>query len=774
MNTYSMLRCAVAPDTCAASYSMHTAARRLAGLLATVPVLTWSPAICAAAAVTESLEEIVITAERRPETVQKSSLAIQVVGADELVQAGVSEPKDLGRVVPGMQVGTAVGGAFIFIRGVGDASSSQTTNPGVSFNVDGVNFSRPDSNALNFFDLERVEVLKGPQGTLYGRNAVGGAVNLITRKPDFSRTSGYVTLEAGNYGLAHGTGAINLPASNTFAVRGAFDVITRDGYLSNGTDDDKHEALRLSSHWRPSDAFSMLTTLDYARKHGMGSGSVIYPRPPGSPDFLGSTDPRAINYIATQFPSGPAEAFGDPLIGSAGLSGAATAPPFAELRTWGIATELTYDMGWASLTVLPAYRELDNKDRAYLVWQDYHTHKSHQLSSEVRLNKETENLKWVAGAYYFHEAVHGTAYLDRGTQITVSDITTNSTDSLAGFAQATYSVLKDFRVIAGARYTADRRKLLGSQVSQIVVALPPTFTPIALTIPEPFEGSHDFNAVTWKAGVEYDLTPDNMLFLTASTGFKSGGINNEPAPNSYEPEKLTAYELGLRNRFFDNRLQMNLELFKWDYKDHQEGGVAFDTANIPNFLVANAGSASLYGFNLDIAAKVTAHDTFKGMVEYNHSRYDSFLLTQPTFTVIPGVTTGCKAAAAAPPNPTTTIDCSGLELARAPKWAASASWEHVFPLPNGAELSALASAQYVAARWGSIDFVPITRFPSYTVGDFDLTYTSSGERWSVSGFVRNIGDKIVPTGTYLGSQPSVAAQSVNPPRTYGGRITVNF
>ena len=200
------------------------------------------------------LEEIIVTAQRREETLQKSSLSIQVVSDDELWRAGVAQASDLNRLVPGIQIAGGGNAAQIYIRGVGDFAASPLSNPAVAVNVDGVYISRPQGVNSSFYDLERLEVLRGPQGTLYGRNASGGALNLITNRPSLDcverlgRASGL-----GNYSLFEAQGAINVPLGDTVAIRAAANVVQRDGYLSDDTNDEDTTAGRVRLLWQPSE-----------------------------------------------------------------------------------------------------------------------------------------------------------------------------------------------------------------------------------------------------------------------------------------------------------------------------------------------------------------------------------------------------------------------------------------------------------------------------------------------------------------------------------------
>jgi iron complex outermembrane recepter protein len=738
--------------------TLHVLAAALSATITSQEVLAQTPD-------SDTLQEITVTAQRRVETLQKSSLAIQAIGGEELSKAGVSQAKDLNALVPGLQMAQGGTATQFFIRGVGDFSSTQLSNPGVAFNLDGVYVARPQAIGPTFYDIQRIEVLKGPQGTLYGRNASGGAVNLITNKPSVDSLGGYLTLEAGNYDNKRATGAINIPLSSTLAVRGALDVVNRDGYLTDGTDDDKHEAARVQLLWRPEERLSILTSADFTHVHGAGTGYVPNPRPSGSSDFLGNGEARAINFLGSQLPLGPLVAYGAPPL----AYGFTDFRPRVEQQGWNVSSELNYEMDWATLTLLPAYRHFENSEANYPGFLNTEDFNDSEFTSEVRLSKAGEQLKWVLGFYYYHDELRGGHdHVDFGVPLVTSVLyPTNETRSYAGFAQASYSVVEPLRVIAGLRYTVDRPKLEGSLNALSFLTPPP--------LVEPFSGSHQFNSVTWKGGLEYDLGPENMLFFTVSTGYKAGGLNQEPGDNLYGPEKLKAFELGSRNRFFNDRLQLNLEVFKWDYKDHQEAVLTFDNLFNANSVIVNAGKATIEGFSVDMQALVTQHDTLRTYVEYNNSRYDSFLLNAAAFAVAPGVSTGCAVGPSEKGPAFAGVDCSGFQVARAPRWTGSASWEHVFALPSGASLTAQASAQYSSWRWGSVDFTPVTRLAGYGVGNFDMTYSAANDHWSVAAFIHNVSNKQIATGAIQQLfVPTVAYLTVNPPRTFGGRVTVKF
>lgn len=220
--------------------------------------------------------EIIVTAQKRAESIQRTALSIEVLEGDSLIDRGITSSSDLTKVAPGVQ---ASGSGFnqIFVRGVGDYGVTISANPAVVTNLNGIPISRPQVIGGNFFDLERVEVLKGPQGTLYGRNASGGAINLVAVRPKLEEVSGYLFASYGNYDALQAEGAINLPLGSTVAVRLSGQFADRDGYLSDGTNDDKHQSLRFQSIYQQGPVTAQLR-VGYQHIGGKGAGVAVMPR----------------------------------------------------------------------------------------------------------------------------------------------------------------------------------------------------------------------------------------------------------------------------------------------------------------------------------------------------------------------------------------------------------------------------------------------------------------------------------------------------------------
>jgi iron complex outermembrane receptor protein len=703
-----------------------------------------------------TLTEVIVTAERRESTIQKSSLAIEVVDSAELQRSGVTQATDLTGVVPGVQIGTNGALTQAYVRGVGDAAANPTATSPVAFNVDGVYIARQEGVGVNFYDLERVEVLKGPQGTLYGRNASGGAINLITRAPTLDSFGGYATLESGNYGLVHFETAVNAPLSNTFAVRAAFNIVRRDGYLSDGTDDERQVEGRIRALWKPNDDVSLLLNADAASLTGRGPGFVYGPRRPGSDPWEGVLAPAAQAYLATFNPVVPR-----------------TADVGQDNHYWNVSAELNADLGFATLTVLPAFRHMNYDDLNYLAFIIDQQSNSDQRSVEVRLASQNDFIKWVGGLYYFNEKLTANTTVDASDLIQhVGHQFLPTTKSYAAFGQATLSVTDALRLIAGARYTSDHLDIQGINTDLATPAAPAT----------PWSGNGTFTKPTWKAGIEYDLAEHHMAYFTAATGFKSGGFNQEPAPNAYQPETLTAFDLGLRNRFLDNRLQANFELFYWKYHDQQSTVVSFDNTFNINLVTYNAGQATMKGANLDLTFKAGNRDTLHFATEYNDSKYSRFEYTTANtifgFPIFNPAATGCPLGPATPgPLAGTTVrqvNCAGFPLPRAPKVSGSASWDHSMTL-RSATVDLNAELQFATSRYLASNFTNALHANSYRLLNLNASYTPPSERWSIAAFVRNVTNAAVYTGGFDSAFSSpLAGLSINPPRTYGARASVKF
>ena len=717
------------------------------------------------------IQEIVVTAQRRTENLQKSSLAIQVLDQGALANAGIAQARDLNQVVPGLQIAFGGNETQTFIRGIGDFSSTGLGQSAVAVNANGVYVADQASVGPLFYDSERVEVLKGPQGTLYGRNATAGAINILFNPPT-AQFGGYVTAEAGDYNLQRYIAAVNVPLTDTLFIRAAGQYVGRNGYLSDGTDDDQQKSGRFQALWKPLEGFSALLIADIEHLGGNGPGTVLLPRQSGTAPFTGAVNPinNAALLAAADVPpflvATPGAGPTPTPMSSSGLNRDAYRSNYQR----NVSGEINYDAGFATLTFIPALRTSDDVYFGYtpgFPFGDRET--SREESYEFRLSKSTDAVKWAGGVYFFddQQTINEFATISVFVPSLNTKLDTSlDTKSYAGFGQATISIADPLRVIGGIRYTHEVKTLDGVR----------TQVPLGPPIVTPLDSSADFNAVNFKVGLEYDLTDANMLYATASTGFKAGGFNTFQAvpgvSNVYQPEKLTDYEVGMRNRFLDNRLQVNIEAFYWKDKDSQQSHLTYDPEGNLQFEVLNAASAKIYGVDLDLKAKPWDADTFSVFFEYLHTRFENFDYAIPTANYAPA-SIACAAAPSAVAG-NTNIDCSDKPLPRAPSWAGNAGYEHHFDVFGGT-LTAGVDVNFAGRRYLAVDYIAAESAPSYIRENANLTYTPGGKRWSITAYGRNLSNRVVYTGGFEQPlAPGIFYSNVDAPRTYGGRVTVNF
>jgi iron complex outermembrane receptor protein len=736
----------------------------------------------AAASGEGTLEEVIVTASRREENLQKSAIAIDVVGGDAISSGGISQPESLNKLVPGLKM-TNGNVTSIYVRGVGENSTNANTQSAVAFNVDGVYVGRTTAVAGNIFDVQRVEVLKGPQGTLYGRNASGGAVNVISNKPtqDFG---GSASIELGDYNLRRSQGTINLPVTDTFALRLALYDSKRDGYNDDNMQDENTRAARLHALWKPNDKVSLLITAEGARVGGLGDGSVFVPGPLVNKARQG-TGPQS------------------PFVQQLQATGTnANGVPYRILPTLGqlgstynnrrFSAELNYDLGFATLTVLPAYRHqtFTQVNVGTTGGGTNSPGEASQYTGEVRLGKSTGDLKYVVGAYYFNEKVNYTYHilnLQNGAPLnSFQQIPVFNTDSKALFTEDTYSFTNRFRVTLGARYTREQRDFeMHTQWYGRDFLPGPGKSPLFSTAVDPNLGgaptgfyTYDnvatpvFTSTTGKAGFEFDVAADSMVYLTVATGFKSGGFSISPPPNNvFQPEKLTAFTLGSKNRFFDNRVQANVEAFYWKYKNQQVAHLGYDVNGAAGFVTDNAGAATIKGLNGSFQWAVTRHDNISLEAEYLSAYYDEYKLITPFPSSV-----GCKFTPIVFNGLNQQVqDCSGFRMPFTPNMSGTLSYTRTFDLNSGGTIVVIPSAQAASAQRLGIDARPAFQGKAYFTPDLDVAYHAKGDAWSLAAYVRNINDSVIYNSVQQATFDNrYFTANIRPPRTYGLRLAAKF
>lgn len=705
------------------------------------------------------LEEVVVTAQKRTESAQKASLALDVVQADAFESEGIKNAIDLQDIVPTVHF-IAADQMVVQIRGLGTNNDNPGVDSAVGYSEDGVYLAHPPALTPVLFDLQRVEVLLGPQGTLYGRNTNGGVINFISNDPSTTGLSGYAKIGGGNYSAINSEAAINLPLSDKWALRLSEGSEKHSGYSADGTNDVDAWGARAKLLFLPTDYLAFKLTLDGGKRDSLGQGYGGQ-CPPGNvaPGCAGVTwvpwsgfSPRAAGLINDD-------------------------------SIFGGSLDINADLGWAELTSITAYRGYSMQattapsaapdGTANFLYS--HPNHSHAVTQEVRLaSQASDRLKWVAGVYYSHESEPAYVRFDYFQNTILQALyglppdywqqltTTRETDrSAAVFGDVTVPVTDRFRVRAGLRYT-NEQKNAGGQIDSGA-------TNVFVTPTQYTSAAQSTSKVTWKAGVDYDLTPENLLYATVSTGFKSGGLNNLPAAanlTTYKPETITAYEVGSKNRFDDGRVQVNLSVFRYNYKDYQTmefyqptgGSLAGSTL----FPTVNSQTATFEGGELQAAFAVTAVDRVTAELDVLHDVFNSFVIALPYSPV---------------------VNLSNTDVPLTPRSAVSLAYEHVFELGNAGDLTVAADAHYsdhylATGNEGPTTASALYTQPSYTKINANLSWHSREGGWTVSAFVRNMTNRAT-INTVAGGYPTLSNFTlvnamVDPPRTFGASVQKDF
>lgn len=749
----------------------------------------------------EGLEEIIVTAEKREESLQKTALAVAALGSETLVDAGVSQAQDLNKLVPGLGIGTGAGSASqIYLRGVGTYSITALSDPAVAFNIDGVYLARSTAINGNFYDVERVEVLKGPQGTLYGRNATGGAVNIVSQKPKKNFEAG-VGLDVGNYDLIKVDGFVNLPASDVLSMRLAAQRTRRDGYQTDGYDDDDSTGARLHVLFDPSDQFKLLVTGSYLRLKGKGSANV----PVTASGFVDNSNPwRGMSETAPialtgVVPGAPADYL---------TNGLDFASGYLDVTVKSLSAQVDSNLGFGDLTVIVNHMQTDNGTKSYqpifLFWQD---DTAKQNSLEARLSGDTGPIRWVGGLYYFKEDQNSRYWVDQGYTFNQTGVDLDQLDdtTYAAFGEVTYSLTERLRFVAGARYTKEKKEQNGyvfnkesvacaamgsTEVSGATVAasIPQAATngsgtPYLSHCRDTMTGERTWNDTSWKVGANFDVAVDSMMYFTVSRGFKAGGFfaagDHSDVGNVYEPETLVAYALGSKNRFFGSRLQLNGEVFYWDYKDHQENYLAPQYLSVPSFgLVTQNADAEIYGLDVELDALLSDYDQLSLKGQYLHGEYTNAVFTVASPAELSSGVTVPPSTVCTPTRITTaryTIDCTGQQMPRSPEISLSGGYYHTFNLGNRGAIIPGVSFQYSASYWTGVEYNSLQKQDAFTTYGATLAYESSEKNFSVTAYGDNLTNEAIYQNSFM--RPGATAVSTNAlraPRTYGVRFGAKF
>jgi iron complex outermembrane recepter protein len=695
-----------------------------------------------AAATSAGLQEVVVTANKREETLTQAPLAVSALSQDQLTNAGVVGLTDLTSSVPNVEI-RSIGFANsvqIAIRGVSNNDFNQTGNPAVATYIDGVYVSRTEGLNGALFDLEQIEVLRGPQGTLYGRNSTGGNLNIVTASPkqSFDAQAG---LEFGNYGDIQSNGMINVPVTDTFAVRLAAETHTNQGYFdTEGTTSRNYGAaddhsVRLSGLWQPTSDFSWKLTVEDFESNGT-PGLDIATGPNGKPaDGL-----PVYNRPVTPFPD-----------------------PDSHIENFGVRTKMNYQINdIASLSYIGGYQHLDSEAQFVLAGAplDGIRHdKSNSYSHEIDFNINDGPVDNLFGGSYFHgRSTNFDAYHFYSLGYTDSDIAPPAfVDADWGvFDQATVKVTDAFRIIGGVRYSHETQTYSGDNLylcplsTTFAQMLDSQFLPgCSAAYQTPSAGT--WHAVTWKAGVEYDLSQHTSGYTTVTTGFKSGGLNVGIAvAPTFAPEKITNYETGIKTLLLDNHLRLNLALFYEDYTNIQ---VSQTLPNGEGSVTENAAGATSWGLELEGEWLITPRDHLNGFLTYDKATYTDYHNAVDDYT-------GDLVAS-----------LDGHYLPHAPLASGRLHYGHDFDFVKGWIVTPSVSLYAQSTSYLREFNLLIDKVPSYTKTDLSLTFTDDAAHWNAAAFVENLENNAIRTN---GAVALGYVSDYAPPRLYGVRVSYKY
>jgi len=710
------------------------------------------------------IADIVVTAEKRAEGVQNIPIAITAVTGATLDKAGVKQIGDLVQLAPSLQFGTRSTNVFIAIRGIGQAGQDIGSQSGVTVALDGVPLLNHFMMNPSFLDVERVEVLRGPQGTIAGRNATGGAINVYSKAPT-DKTDGEVALTLGDYGRLGVKGYVNTPLSDVLQARISFQDERASGWLKNGYTGGRNDNTDLAEVrgqllYKPSPAFSIRALVDYTRDRG----------DPSFNQLLGRADPNIPT--PTQLPGYPY-----PQNNIKDLTFYFNEPNDRRVKDIRSTVVARWDIGPnAAITSTTGFIKHDirllNEDvdltpaptSKFPLIGLYAKQVTQEFTGTTDLGSRAD---LVAGLFYMHGISSEPLYLDTaGITNYLVYLPAEKLDSYAAYAQVRYKLTDTLRATAGARYTIDHK---------------------SYSLDANILGAHTFQADKdrWKAFTPrfaLDYTPDTnvLVYASVSRGFKSGGFNtlgdiSQPV-NRFNPEYVWNYEVGTKVAMFDKKLRFGLTGFYSDYSNLQQTVFVLNTqTNIDYPKVENSATGKIKGIEFEFDAAPTHRLRLSGGATRLWATYGKFCNNDPLHTGGPTDPSCVGATAGGQPLPPGAMNLQGNVLTQAPKWQFNMSAEYTLPISGNLDF-----VTRVDYKWQDRVFFDIYNNPLVSQGAYGLFNASVGvathdKAWSLSAWIRNAFDTryISQATTSDGANPYTAG-SIGEPRMYGVTLYHHF
>lgn len=709
-----------------------------------------APQASAPAARTDQVEDIIVTAQRREQNLQDVAASVTAFDSASLTQQSVLNLTDLNSKVPNVvlaPVGAFPYASAFFIRGLGFADVESTFEPAVGVEMNGIYLARNSGALQDFFDIESVEILRGPQGTLYGRNTIGGVVSVRTKRPG-DVFGGAAQLTIGDRGRAEARLALESPLGDMFAVRASMLYKNYNGYSRNATTGKRvgdNEVLsgRVTLVAKPTPDIEATLIGDFDRERGSGAafrnasepGNVYYNFGPDT------GTPTPIVPAGNSDPTNPYVVYGD-------------TPVFANLDTWGLAFNVDWAVGGAKITAITGYRQFND-----VVQSDFDAsplpffaalrdQRHHQVSQELRIASDGKaRLEYVFGAFFInqHYALTNTQSGTIYGGLSVPQVASQGNTAWAGFGQVDFHATDALTLTAGGRYSYEKKRFTNQ----------PLFFPAARTYDANWD---DFSP---KLGVSYQVNRDVLTYFTWSQGFRSGGFNGRAASYTsagpYGAETVSSFEGGLKTDLFDKRVRFNLAAFSSVYSNMQVGTQGLTSGGVYESIVTNAGKAQIDGLEAELQWVLGGGFRINANAAYLNARFKENM----TDLTSDGID-----------NPT---DNSDLPIAYAPDWSGSLGLFYNADVGIG-KINGSVNAVYmdkIYTSGGEANRRTDAQVrPSNVL--VDATLALEGDNgWRIGLWVKNALDKEVINNTFgLGALGFLRVYS--PPRTFGIDLGYKF
>lgn len=674
------------------------------------------------------LDEIVVTAEKREASLQDVPIAITAVDGKTLDNLAIDDMMDLYVQTPGLSFSRAGGEAQVYIRGIGTDAFGVTIDPSVAIHMDGVYLGRPQMGLAQFLDVERVEILKGPQGTLYGRNATGGAINIISRSPSEER-DGYATIGVGSFERQELKAASNFTLSDSWTARLAGRYLKDDGFTddlqaggADAIDDQDMIALRATLAFDDGGPLDFKLIADYT-------------------DFSsGNRSSRPLDGLSFAVVNGAQpQAFGDTRN---------NLPTFHDWDTNGLTATLNYAINDSlTLTSVTGVRSYEsdfffNTDGTEIeVTRSYFAYESDQFSQEFRLSADDGGpLTWMVGAYYMDEDKEGALGLGRNTHPsfgTVSFIIPNEdeTEALALFGEVSYQFSDQWNGTFGLRYSDEEKSDFTS-----VGAIFGDFTGLASTgsVVQFFTRTEteSWDDVSPRFVLSYTPDDNSLYYGSITKGFKSGGWNAFDGSPAFEPEEVISFEVGFKTDLADGKVRLNGSVFAYDYTDLQ-----VSTFQDGLTVTTNAADASIWGAELEIWAVPIPELLIRGSIGYLNTEFEDFVSAfgrcpaDATPAELAGPCNGAIAGA------TRSVDLSGAALQNAPEVKANLNATYTIELAGGARVDLFGQASFQSQIYHTQFNDRLIGQEPITLIDARASWHSADDKYEVAVFGKNLSDE---------------------------------